>query len=51
MCTGKTVEIAHFVTTVSTRVFPRTINQKFIVLDIKYASNLVSLLEMRINKL
>ena len=28
MCTVKTVEIAHFVATVSTRVSPRTINQK-----------------------
>ena len=28
MCTGKTVEIAHFVATVSTRVFTQTINQK-----------------------
>ena len=28
MCTVKTVEIAHFVATVSTRVSPRTTNQK-----------------------
>ena len=27
MCAGKTVEIAHIVVTVSTRVFPLTIDQ------------------------
>ena len=28
MCAGKTIEVAHIVATVSTRVSPQTINQK-----------------------
>ena len=44
MCTEKTVQVAHLVATVSTRVSPQTK-----IYGTKFASDLISLLEMRIN--